>query len=635
MDDPAALAVAIEVARAVEVVACVAVVLLLAGRWRTRRAPATAAALGLFAVLGFALASGYWTPPDPDSGVGLLWSKAVVCALLGLPVLLVLFTRALGGVGEATARAAVGLYGLQVVLTLAVPPLPGSGATERPAEVLAYTAAVVLVWVTLCAVAARGLWRAGDAQSSVVRHRMRSLAAGGVLLAVAAILSGAAGGDPAPAVELALLFGGSGSVLLFALAFLLPSSLRLVWRQADLAALADAERGLMTALTARDVAVTIEPVLAGVLGGSAVLLDGAGAPLRPERAAEAPVAALPAPARDGSATAAGAVTEVAPGVLVARLAAGWLVARGGRLAPVFGDDEAVLLSRVATLVDLALQRVALFEREQASRLAAEAASAELESLLYSVSHDLRSPLISMLGYLSLLRAEHGDALGGEGLRYLERITVNAVYMQSLIADLLELSRIGRSDPPADVVDLAAVAGQVAEGARLARPTADVRLAGGLPRVRMSDVRARQLLTNLVDNAHTHAGRDDVAVTVSARRGDSGELVLEVADDGCGVPEQDRARVLRVFERLDAPKSSSGTGIGLAICKRIAESLGGSFEIGGAPPGAASGATARITLPAAVLVDEPTAGALLPAPREPGARPASPSGSPAPVRKGHA
>ena len=526
--------VTLELVRAVELAVCIAVAVLLVPRWRQHRSHATATAFGVFAVLAAVIAAGYWEPADTTSGAGAVYTKVLIVVLLALPTLLVVFTRVLGGVSRRVTRAALGLYAAQAVATVVLPPLPDAESTERPGWVTAYTAAILLAWTAQSVVAAHGLWRSGRQQSSVVRHRMRSLGVGALLLAAALIVSGAAGTTENDAVTLAVTFGGLVAILLFALAFLLPSSLRLVWRQDDLVALAEAERGLMTALSSREVAGTIIPVLARIFGGQAAVVDRNGMPFMRERSELPDVRMLAALVTSLQPTAE-AVRQVAPGVLAAPLRGGWVVVQGGRLAPVFGDDEAALLRRVATLVDLALQRVELFEREQQSRLAAEAANAELETLLYSVSHDLRSPLISVLGYLDVLRSDHAAELTGEGPHYLERISVNAVYMQSLISDLLELSRIGRTDTAAGVIDLGEVAAAVADGARLAHPHAVVET-GALPAVRMNDVRARQLLTNLVDNALKHGGRDDLTVSVRSTLSEAGDLVLEVAADGRGIPE---------------------------------------------------------------------------------------------------
>lgn len=592
----------LDVVSAAELLVCLTVAVLLALRWRRQRSQATGNAVGVFGVVAFVIVTSFWTVDPAGSTAARVWTDVVLCLLLTMPYLLVRFTHVLGGLGDRAHQAMGLLLVVECVTTVSLPPLPKAGAPQ-PSWVAAYTAFILAAWGVQSVLAARGLWRAGRGQASVVRHRMRSLSAGAVLLAATLVVSGATGQNSSSAVRISVALLGLVSILLFALAFLLPPSLRLVWRQADLTALAAAERGLMTALSQQEVAATIVPVLGTVLGGGgAALLDKEGEVLRATGLTADQQAQLGGLVRAGGPT--------TGDVLVSRLSRGWLVVQAGRLAPVFGDDEAAILSRVATMVDLALQRVRLFEQERASREAAEAASAELETLLYSVSHDLRSPLISVLGYLDVLQQEHAAQLTTEGAHYLERITVNATYMQSLISDLLELSRIGRTDTPHARLSLQVLADQVAEGASLAAPAARVAVEGPLPVVRINEVRARQLLTNLVDNALKHGGRDDLTVTISAATGPAGELLLRVSDDGRGIPVEYRTRVLQVFERLDAPKSSPGTGMGLAICKRIAETLGGSIVIQGPPPGRPSGTTVEVTLPSGVVFDQ-----LVPVPRD--------------------
>jgi signal transduction histidine kinase len=596
-----------ELIAAVEFGLCAAVAVVLGIRWRRERARATASAFGVFAVVALVIGAGWVQPADVTGGWGAVWSDLLVSVLLAIPYLLVRFTWVLGGLRDRTHALLAGLLALEVLLTLLLPPLPQEGA-PRPGWFGPYLVLVLGAWSVQCVVAAVGLWRSGRGQPSVVRHRMRALSTGGLLLALTLVLSGAGGEDVPAAYQVAMSLLGLTSIGLFAVAFLPPRALRLIWRQADVAVLAHAERGLMTALTRDDVAATIVPALGRAFGSSgAALLDDQGAPVRAVGLEPAQLAELAVLLDDAG----GARLPVQDaGVLCARLSRGWLVVQAGRLAPVFGEDELVLLERVGTLVDLALQRAALFEQERLSRRMAEAANGELETLLYSVSHDLRSPLISVLGYLDVLRQEQGATLTGDGAHYLERISVNAVYMQSLISDLLELSRIGRSDPPAQRLDLHAVAEQVLDGARMTHPQARLEVTGRLPVVLMSDVRVRQLLTNLVDNALKHGGRDDLTVTVSALT-TAGGVVVDVADDGRGIPAEYRDRVLRVFERLDAARATSGTGMGLAICKRIVESVGGALSVGGPADGTTSGTTVSIELPPAVVADPS-----LPIPREP-------------------
>ena len=607
MESDPRIAFLLELIRAVELATCLSVAVVLLRRLRRQPSQATGSAFGLFLVVALVLVSGYLPEADGTSGVRALWDDLLISALLTVPYLLVRFARVLLAIGRRAHVACAVLLAAELVATFAAPPLGEEGA-PKPDWALAYITFVLGAWAVQSVVAAVGLWRAGRGQSSMVRHRMRSLGWGAVLLAITLVLSSALPGHTG---EVGVAMLGLVSILLFALAFLVPASLRLVWRQDDMARLAIAERGLMTALTPAEVAETIVPAVTAIFGGGgAALLDEDGvAVLATGRLSQAgPKLPSDAPVNE--------VRQVEHGVLAARLTRGWLVVRAGDLAPIFGDDETVLLSRVALLVDLALERVKLFDEERVSRLTAESANAELETLLYSVSHDLRSPLISVMGYLEVLNQEHADALPPEGRHYVGRIAVNAQYMQCLISDLLELSRIGRAEPAPVVLDLREVIAQLAESVRLSLPAATVTAEGALPLLLLSDVRARQLLTNLVDNAVKHSGRPDVQVRVSSAALPGGAVAIQVSDNGRGIPEAYREKVLRVFERLDTPTSSTGTGMGLAICKRIAESVGGTLTVAGPPEGSPTGTTISLQLPATVVLN-----GRVPTPRAPSSGPA--------------
>ncbi len=564
-------------------------------RWVAQRSPATARAFGVFFVLALVIAVGYVAPEDVSHGWGAWFTKALICVLVLMPFLAVELAWVLGGLRDAWRRVAQGLLAAQVLATLTFPPLPAAGE-PRSASATVLVLLIVGSWGLQSAVAGWGLWQLGRGESSLVRHRMRALSTGTVLLGLTLVLSGAAGAAQAGATQVVLSLLGLIAVGVSALAFLAPPAVRLLWRQGDLTALAVAERGLMQALTPEHVATTIVPTLARVFGGRGAALVAADGRVRWASGVVSDVSAERL-----------ANVEADDNLLLAPLKDGALVVVLGDLSPVFGLEERDVLSRVATMVDLALERVALFGKERAGREAVEAANDELETLLYSVSHDLRSPLISVLGYLDFLRAEHGEELTGDGAHYLERISVNALYMQSLISDLLELSRIGRLDPPPEgPLDLAPLAQEVLDGAQLSHPDARLEIRGGLPLLVVNDVRVRQLLTNLVDNALRHGDREDLTVAVSATRTSAGGVTLQVADNGRGIPEEYRARVVKVFERLDAPKSSPGTGIGLAICKRIAETLGGTLTVLGPTPPNSTGTTIEISLPGSlVAVDRPS------------------------------
>ena len=228
----------------------------------------------------------------------------------------------------------------------------------------------------------------------------------------------------------------------------------------------------------------------------------------------------------------------------------------------------------------------------------ERANAELETLVYSASHDLKSPMVSLLGYLEYLRLDYGDVLGPEGNHYLNRMADSTVYMQQLIHDLIDLSRVGRTGVEPIAVDLRPLVRAIAEDAGAANPGMEFRV-GRLPVVTGDPVGLRQLFTNLLENAVRHGGRPDLVVVVDGHERPDGGVELSVRDNGQGIPAEHRERVFGVFERLEGPSTSHGTGMGLAICRKIVEVLGGGIGIQGD-----RGTDVRIFLPAAVTARWP-------------------------------
>jgi signal transduction histidine kinase len=202
-------------------------------------------------------------------------------------------------------------------------------------------------------------------------------------------------------------------------------------------------------------------------------------------------------------------------------------------------------------------------------------SAELEDFVYTVSHDLNGPLISILGYADLFETDFGESLPEEARFYLERIKASGKFMQALINDLLELSRIGRVHTEPETVDLEALIHEIAEEIGSDAPDVKVNVRRSPP-IHLNPVRAKQLFTHLIDNSVKHAGRPDVTIDVLSQGTSGGRATFHVIDDGPGIPPVQREKVFGVFERLDP--SRSGTGMGLALCKRICESNGGEISI---------------------------------------------------------
>jgi PAS domain S-box-containing protein len=204
---------------------------------------------------------------------------------------------------------------------------------------------------------------------------------------------------------------------------------------------------------------------------------------------------------------------------------------------------------------------------------------EMEQFLYSVSHDLKAPLISIEGYAEALDEEFGRAITGDGKLYLERIRKNATLMESLILDILELSRIGRVRENAETIDMDRLVADVKARfeERLRQEGGSMVVQPGLPALRGERHRVEQLLNNLVENAikYRHPSRAPV-VRIEGERTALG-ATFRVIDNGRGIPPGSEDQLFKIFHRLPTPDGMSdpgGTGMGLAIVKRIVETHGG-------------------------------------------------------------
>lgn len=217
---------------------------------------------------------------------------------------------------------------------------------------------------------------------------------------------------------------------------------------------------------------------------------------------------------------------------------------------------------------------AVEELEAERRDALARRNRELEAFAYSASHDLKAPLVSIAGFAGMLERSLGERLSAEDAYYLQRIGANAHGLQQLIADLFAFARSGSDERDADVVDTTAIATELlAElGDRASARGMTLSVDAPLPSVRAHPVRLRQALTNLVDNALRYG---DGNVHVSGREG-GGVTEIVVEDGGDGVPIDERERIFDVFARGASARTSApeGTGLGLALVKRIAEASGG-------------------------------------------------------------
>ncbi len=224
----------------------------------------------------------------------------------------------------------------------------------------------------------------------------------------------------------------------------------------------------------------------------------------------------------------------------------------------------------------------------------EAKNAELERFTYTVSHDLKSPLITIKGFMGLLEQ---DARKGDWERVgqdMERIHNAADKMAQLLHELLELSRVGRlANDPEDIAMsvLAQEAVDLAAG-RIVERGVEVEIADDLPTVRGDRLRLLEVMQNLVENGVKFMGDEEAPRVEVGCREVGGETVFFVRDNGIGIDPQYHDKVFGLFERLET--GTEGTGIGLAIVKRIIEVHGGRIWV--ESEGLGKGAAFCFTLP---------------------------------------
>lgn len=220
--------------------------------------------------------------------------------------------------------------------------------------------------------------------------------------------------------------------------------------------------------------------------------------------------------------------------------------------------------------------LALTNAELATRaVELERSNDELYQFASIASHDLQEPLRKVRTFTERIRETEGDALSERGRDYIERANASAERMQELIEDLLRYSRVASQGRPFAAVDLGQVADEVAEDLEesVSRSGAVIRI-GRLPTISADPTQMHQLLQNLLSNA-IKFHREDVIpeIDVSAVLG-PGWVKIVVRDNGIGFDPQYAQRIFRVFERLHGRGTYRGTGIGLALCRKIAQHHGG-------------------------------------------------------------
>ncbi|MBI5676421.1 MAG: PAS domain S-box protein [Nitrospirae bacterium] len=246
----------------------------------------------------------------------------------------------------------------------------------------------------------------------------------------------------------------------------------------------------------------------------------------------------------------------------------------------FRDEAGRIIRSVGMVHDITERKQA--EEKLSQRTAElEAANRELEAFSYSVSHDLRSPLRSIAGFSQILLEDYDDRLDADGKDFLRRMHEATSRMSQLIDDLLNLSRIARTEMRREKVDLSELALKIADALMKTLPErkAEFIIAEGL--FAYGDERLfNVMLENLLDNAYKFTEKQSKAVIEFGVTQYNGKAVYFVRDNGVGFDKNFTDKLFNPFQRLHTANEFPGTGIGLATVKRIIDRHGGDVWIEG-------------------------------------------------------
>jgi signal transduction histidine kinase len=575
------LRLAVEILRYVSLVAYVVLALVTINQWRRQRDRAAAwAALG-FGTLGLVVVLGQIVPKHPSGFLENFLQRLDIALLLLFPYLLHRFTTVFRTATSGLERA-LGLMTLVVVVwTFALPHIPEQGE-PRSAGFIVYLVAFLIHWTVLSSVAATRLWRAGRGQPSVARKRMRLLALSAALLTIA-LFAAAATSQSYSVPSLVSNVLAIASALGFLLALAPPAIVRLIWRRPSQARMQDAIQDLVTlSHSQQEVADRVLAPMAQIVGARALCL-------RNDEGQSVGSYGLPEGASEPETAADAQIFEV-------EIPAGSLTVWASPYAPFFGREELRMLETVGALTGLALDRVRLFQHEREARLALERADEIKTNFIALASHELRTPVTTILGLATTLN-QRGDELD-DRQRHELRATLErqADRMARLVEQLLDLSRLD-ADAIAinpEQINLRERIEEIVASVAADRQE-DVQIGVDPDLEAPADPGALdRIVGNLVANALRYGSPP---VRVNAAHSDR-HLRVFVEDRGEGVPPQ---FVPVLFERFTRGTRArvGGAGLGLAIARSYARAHNGDLVYENAEP---HGARFQLILPVKNLGD---------------------------------
>lgn len=269
------------------------------------------------------------------------------------------------------------------------------------------------------------------------------------------------------------------------------------------------------------------------------------------------------------------------------------------LNPIETDDGHFVLAAIVDVTQRKAAQLALLEANEQLHQKNE----EMERFVYTVSHDLKSPIVTVLGFIGLFRKKFEAGETDKLIEYIDRIEKGATRMRQSINDLLELSRIGRVPSEPETIDTDILVKQITQefADRVTAAEASIQIEGELPQIHADRQQVTHLFENLIVNAIKYGCVDPGATISVGTRLVNDEVCFFVRDTGPGIPREFREKVFGLFQRLD--NTQEGTGVGLAIVARIMEVHGGRAWIE-SNPHHPTGATVWVSFPAPPEVAAP-------------------------------
>lgn len=237
-------------------------------------------------------------------------------------------------------------------------------------------------------------------------------------------------------------------------------------------------------------------------------------------------------------------------------------------------------------LDLAARHQAESERSAASlrRMTEnlERSNRELEQFAYVASHDLQEPLRMISSFLSLLEKEYRGRLSAEADEYIHYAVDGATRLQTMIRDLLAYSRAGASGNPLEPTDCELALRRVLDNLKVLVEESGAEITHDpLPIIDADPTQIKQLLQNLIENGIKYRGDERPRIHLAAVR-EGEDWLFSVTDNGIGIDPKHRERIFQIFQRLHRHGKYAGTGIGLAVCRRIVERHGGRIWVESEP-----------------------------------------------------